>query len=331
MNFKNNPCGVSIIICFYNAGAKLLPTLKHIFSQVNRTKRNTELILVNNASNDDSESVARLFLAENANIPWKIAYESKPGLAHARLCGLSHANYDILLYCDDDNWLSSNYIHLAEEFLRSNPEVAILGGKGVPVSSIPIPDWFWLVQNYYAAGPQLPQSGCVKGTRNMVYGAGMFIRKEAFNHLLACGFKFQSLGRMGKKLSAGEDSELCLAIQISGKQIWYLADLTFQHYMEPFRLEKVYFEKLKEGMENSSFYGRFYRDYLFGYRPVVSQHFWLKESIYTVLDMLKTIGKGKFKLRRHIQLIKFLAKERGNYDKRVCEILDTCQKLEAKS
>lgn len=323
--------GVSIIICFHNAGEKLIPTLSHILAQTDRKSDDTELILVNNCSTDHSEEMARSFLAENAKLPWWIVDEPKPGLAHARLCGLFHAKFDILLYCDDDNWLSPNYVSTGEQFLRANKDVAILGGKGKAVSSIPIPDWFEKVQNFYAVGPQFPHSGRVKGKRNMVYGAGFFIRKDVFDHLLACGFTFHSLGRTGRKLSAGEDSELCLAVQITGKSIWYLEELTFQHYMEPFRLEKAYFEQLKKGMEDSGFYGRFYRDYLFGYRPVVSQHFWLKEFAYTVLDMLKTLCRGKFNLRRHIQLIRFLAKNRGTYDKRVCEILDTCQKLEAKS
>ncbi len=319
--------GVSIIICFYNAGVKLVPTLKHILAQANRTEQNTELILVNNGSDDDSEAIASMILSEKAQIPWKIVQESKPGLANARICGLSHANFDILLYCDDDNWLSSNYVHFGEQFLRANPEVAILGGKGIAVSDIPFPDWFEDVQNFYAVGPQLTQSGRVRGARNMVYGAGFFIRKRVFEYLLACGFTFQSLGRTGKNLSAGEDSELCLAVQITGKQIWYLEELTFQHYMEPFRLQKGYFKKLKNGMTDSGFYGRFYRDYLFGYIPRITPAFWMKELLYTLLDMGRCIVRRNFNIRRHVRLISFLSRERNQYNHTVQKIVTVCHNL----
>jgi glycosyltransferase involved in cell wall biosynthesis len=288
------------------------------------------LILVNNASTDDSENIIYKTISEKFPIPWKIIKEIKPGLAHARLCGLTHAQFDLLLYCDDDNWLSPDYVNKGEQFLRIHPEVAILGGKGAAVSSVAIPGWFESVQNHYAVGPQLPQSGRVKGIRNMVYGAGMFIRKEAFDHLLACGFRFQSLGRTGKNLSAGEDSELCLAMQIAGKQIWYLEDLSFQHYMEPFRLRKGYFKKMRKGMSDSGFYGRFYRDYLFGYRPDVTRHFWMKELIYTVFDILKTLPKMNFNIRRHVRLILLLLTEQDKYNHKVLQILETCEKLKNK-
>lgn len=319
--------GVSIIICFYNAGQKIVPTLNHIIQQIGRNPNSTELILVNNNSSDNTLALVKNILNQTLPFTWKIVEEPNPGLANARLCGLAHAQYDILLYCDDDNWLSPHFVTQGETFLRSNPDVAILGGKGIAVSSIPIPDWFDAYQNYYAVGPQLESSGRVRGNRNMVYGAGMFIRKSTFDYLLNCGFKFQSLGRTGKNLSAGEDSELCLAVQITGQQIWYLEDLTFQHYMEPFRLEVSYLKKLQKGMNYSGFYGRFYRDYLFGYIPQITTFFWMKEILYTFLETAKSISKLDFKIKRNFILIGFILKERNNYNERIKKIILICNNL----
>lgn len=323
--------GVSIIICFYNAGQKIAPTLNHIIQQIGRNRNSTELILVNNNSSDNTVALAKNILNYTLPFTWKIVEEPNPGLANARLCGLAHAQYDILLYCDDDNWLSPHFVSQGETFLRSNPDVAILGGKGIAVSSIPIPDWFEAYQNYYAVGPQLESSGRVRGNRNMVYGAGMFIRKSAFDYLLNCGFKFQSLGRTGKNLSAGEDSELCLAVQITGQQIWYLEDLTFQHYMEPFRLEVSYLKKLQKGMNYSGFYGRFYRDFLFGYSPSVSPAFWIKEFILTFVDGCKSLFKLNFRVERQLKLMQFIVRERSKYNQKVREIVITCQKLQKRA
>ena len=323
----NNLPGVSIIICFYNAGEKIIPTIEHLLLQRERTASNTELILVNNNSTD--KTVDRIHETLRGDLPfsWRLVFEPKAGLANARLCGLRHAAYDILLYCDDDNWLSPDYISKGELFLRGHAEVAILGGRGTAISTIALPDWFEDQQNYFAVGPQLKQSGRVFGQRYMVYGAGMFIRKARFEQLLACGFTFQSLGRTKKNLSSGEDSELCLAMQITGQQIWYLEDLTFQHFMEPFRLERNYLKKLQKGMNYSGFYGRFYRDFLFGYVPKVTAYFWVKELLYCVWDLFKKVLKLNFTWERNLKLMQFILKERTTYNHKVAQIIHTCNLL----
>jgi glycosyltransferase involved in cell wall biosynthesis len=323
--------GISIIICFFNAGDKLRPTLAHVMEQEIRNKDNTELILVNNCSTDDSIDIIQDTLAPFDNFSWKIVHEPQPGLAHARLCGLNHARFDLLLYCDDDNWLAPDYLEIAEKFMREQPNIGILGGKGTAVSTVPLPDWFEDVQNFYAVGPQLPESGVVRGQRNMVYGAGMLVRRTDFEYLLRCGFTFQSLGRTGKNLSAGEDSELCLAMQLSGKHIYYLETLHFKHFMEPFRLDKKYLIRMQIGMSNSGFYGRFYRDYLFGYRPRITRYFWQKEVIYTLKDLLKHWLKLNFHTQRQLKLIQFIWKEQNQYTKTVQQILNTCEQLVQRS
>jgi glycosyltransferase involved in cell wall biosynthesis len=319
--------GVSIIICFHNAESKLSETLEHIKNQKHRTAENTELILVNNCSTDNYEKVINEALKNFKGFPWKIVPEEKPGLANARLCGLMKAQYDILLYCDDDNWLSPGYTTMGEDFIRSNEKVAILGGKASAVSSVEIPKWFESVQNYYAVGPQMPESGRVFKSRNMVYGAGMFIRKATFLNLLNCGFKFRSMGRTKKKLSSGEDSELCLAVQVSGQHIWYLEELELKHFIEPRRLSNQYLKQLKNGISTSVFYSRFYRDYLEGYVPKVSALFWLKEATYVLKDLARQFLMLNFKSRQQLILLALLFSERGEYNKTVSEIIATCNQL----
>jgi glycosyltransferase involved in cell wall biosynthesis len=327
----SNKEGVTIVICFYNAEQRILPTLQHIMNQKGRTNSNTELVLVNNASTDDTYRIIEETMREFILFPWKIVQEKTPGLANARLCGLKNTSFDIVLYCDDDNWLDFDYVSKAELILRNNSNIGILGGLGRPVSSIQIPDWFENVQNYYAVGPQMPTSGRVIGTRNVVYGAGMLIRKSVFEKLISEGFVFQSLGRTKSNLNAGEDSELCLAVQIMGYPIQYEESLTFSHFIEPRRLTETYFQKMKNGISTSGFYSKFYLDFFKGKNNVeIPSHFWLKELIYTFRNIFNSLLRLNFNVKRELSLILFLIKERSKYDLSVTNILVLCRKLSKK-
>ena len=145
--FKN---GVSIIICFFNAEKRIINTLEHIKKQINRNYFNTELILVNNASNDNTVEIINQTLSGFDTFSWKITNEPKQGLSNARLCGLKNSVFNLLLYCDDDNWLSEDYVYLAEKRMLNNSNIGVLGGLGKPVSSIQLPKWFKKYENLYS-------------------------------------------------------------------------------------------------------------------------------------------------------------------------------------
>ncbi len=316
--------GVSIVICYYNASERIKETLNHIKLQKERLFQNTELILVDNASTDNTNSIIHDVMQDFDLFSWKIVKENKHGLANARICGLKNVSFDLIVYCDDDNWLSPDYLINAEKIMRKNQFIGILGGKGSPISSVNLPSWFDSVQNYYAVGPQMSIPGRVIGERNVVYGAGMVIRTSIFNELLKQGFVFQSLGRTKSNLNAGEDSELCFAVQIMRYQIFYDEKLLFKHFIAPKRLTEDYFNKMKNGMSKSGFYVKFYRDYFLGKSiEEIPSNFWLKELIHSFFALLRSFFRSKIDWYR----ILFLLKERSHYDESSKIILRVCKKL----
>lgn len=321
---------VTIIICFYNAGEKLIPTIEHI-GKLRTKDLAVELVLVDNASTDNSTEIIQSNADFQNHIPWKIVTEPLPGLANARLRGLETAKGKYLLFCDDDNWLNNDYLYRGVDIMESDNSIAALGGLGSPVSSVPIPEWFDEVQNTYAVGPQFHSNGEVKESRNMVYGAGMFIRKSAFREILKSGFRYLSLGRTGKSLSSGEDSEMCLAFRIAGYKIWYDDRLRFSHYISSDRLTIDYLNKLEQGMSDSGFVSRFYRDFLLkSYVPKVNSTFWVREIIHLAMETLSSSLKGRKKtLRRNLRLIKFILTDPNDYTIKVQWVLDICHSLKA--
>jgi glycosyltransferase involved in cell wall biosynthesis len=317
--------GISIIICFYNTGEKIVPTLEHIISLNTIGISNLELILVNNCSTDNTTELIHETLKNEHTIPWKIVNETNPGLTNARLKGIHEAAFNLLLFCDDDNQLSKNYLVIGSEILNTHHKIAVLGGKGIPISTVEIPDWFEKEQNFYACGPQFTQTGRVIGSRNVVYGAGMFVRKKCWQDICARGFIPISSDRQGGSLSSGGDSEMCLAFQIAGYYVWYDERLLFQHFIEPKRLTLDYLNRLKKGMSTSRFITRFYLDYFNGYIPKITRFFWLKELIYILCEKK---NYNAVSINRTFSLVLFLIIQQSNYNRKVMTVIETCLKLE---
>lgn len=323
--------GISIILCVYNGGKILPESLKYLTRLDINALQAIEMIFVDNNSTDNSCEIIKDCLKEFTVFPWKIVKEPQSGLTYARLKGISEAKYDIMLFCDQDNLLASNYLTVGVEIMDKDPMIAVLGGKGTAESDIPLPEWFKAKENFYAVGAQMPQSGLVRGQRNVVYGAGMFVRKSAFTSILNNGFRFFNMSRSGKKLYSGEDSEMCLALRIAGYKIWYDTRLEFIHFIDSQRLTRKYFKKLVNGIMQSGFISKFYFEYIYGYTPKVSRYFWLKELLYTLKELLISLYNKNYRSPRNRFLILFLLKERAKYNDKVRKIISICETLDSQN
>jgi glycosyltransferase involved in cell wall biosynthesis len=229
--------GVSVIICCHNSASRLPETLKHLAKQRLSPSTSWEVILVNNASTDDTAAVASAgWLAEGTPAPMRIVDEPTPGLSYARERGIATSQYDILVCLDDDNWLADDYLCLASEIMARTPDIGALGGRIDPAFEKEPPDWFFQMQSEYAVGPQSQLSGDITKGKCHLAGAGMVLRKTAFLELKEQGFDFILRGRTGSQLTSGEDTELCFALALSGYRIWYDDRLRLVHFIPATRL-----------------------------------------------------------------------------------------------
>jgi len=240
--------GVSVIICCYNSILRLGPTLKHLAIQEFDKEVNWEIILVDNASTDNTSENARL-LWENSdkNHPnrLKVVSESIQGLNYAREKGILEANYEFLLFCDDDNWLCSNYIQTVYDLMSTHGSIAALGGCGTALFETVPPDFVRLNPGPYAVGPQSISDGYLSPLHTL-YGAGTTYRKSALAKLKSTGFNFYLSGRLGNKLLNGEDRELNFALTLLDFKSYYCSKLTFKHFIISKRSSaEYYFNNLK--------------------------------------------------------------------------------------
>ncbi len=235
--------GVSLIICCYNSEKRLPETLLAISKQEVSPDLRWEIILVDNASTDNTAILANSIWNElNNPVELRIVKESKPGLGNARNKGISEALFSILLFCDDDNWLSPNYLQDTYDIFEADRNIAASGGKGIPVFETEKPYWFDEYAEAFAIGSQ--EINREDGRLLNLYGAGMAIRKTALDQLFASGFVPIMQGRVGKKLTSSEDTELTYAFVLMGYKLHYSKDLTFFHYLPAGRLQLDYFKRL---------------------------------------------------------------------------------------
>jgi len=244
--------GISVIICCYNSADVLPQTLEYISKQVVEPPFVWEIILVDNASTDDTSKFAREYWASfNCSIPFTIIFEAEAGLSNARKAGLRKAAYDFILFCDDDNLLEPDYIQSGSTTLLNNPHIAMLGGKGIPKLPIEMPDWFERYAYQYAVGQQGACRKDITIERGYVYGAGSFLRRSAYNELVKKGFQYTLSGRKGKSLLSGEDNELGYALSLIGYSIYYDENLLFTHVLSMQRLHYSYLKNLKRAVAYS--------------------------------------------------------------------------------
>ena len=241
---------ISIIICCYNSEYRIKSTLEHLACQ-NIGFLGCELILVDNNCQDNTVKIA-LSVWEDCNNPFtlRIEEQKEPGLSHARRKGIYTAKGEIIIFCDDDNWLEKDYIKNAFEIMKSNSKIGVLSGQSRAVSDIEIPTWFYSHYSYYACGVLAMQSGDVT-SRMWVWGAGMVLRRELIMKIYSL-FSHKLTGRKGQDLSSGEDVEICLWHILSGYKLWYASELSIKHYMSNFRLDsKMAVKQFKEQLQSS--------------------------------------------------------------------------------
>lgn len=254
MEFKN--IGVSVIICCYNSGVKLIPTLRHLASQRPFEGIWYEVIIVDNNCTDNTIFIAsEEWRSLATNIPILFVTEKKAGLKFARKKGLEVSSFEYVVFCDDDNWLCDTYLKRVYQLFEHNDKVAIIGGIGEAVCEIATPIWFNLLDGFgYAIGKEGRENGLV----DSAYGAGMAIRRCVMLELMNSSKNFILNGRTGNTLSSGEDIEMCFLVKEAGYDILFDDSLLFHHFLTSKRLTWSYYLKLRSSFGSANSYIQLY-------------------------------------------------------------------------
>ncbi len=246
------PPGVSVVVCCHNSAQRLPQTLAHLAAQQVQGGLQWEVIVVDNNSADETSQVALTRWPSDAPAPLRVVPEPKLGLSHARYRGYTEANYECISFLDDDNWASPEWVQLTSELMGQYPVIGACGGFNEAVCEVSPPWWFERYKKFYAIGPQGQEAGEITWTRGFLWGAGLTIRKSAWQQLVGKGFRSVLVDRQGASLSSGGDSEFCFALRLADWRLWYEPSLNLRHFLPANRLEWSYLRRLCRGLGASS-------------------------------------------------------------------------------
>jgi len=221
--------GISIIICVRNGAKRIVPTLKSLATQIIPDSLKCELLIIDNASTDSTGRIAREYWESvKSPFPINVLTEPKPGKANALMMGYNSAKYELMLLCDDDNWLQPYYLKTVCEIFRENPHIGLLGGYGRALfEPDKKPKWFEKWENCYVCGKHLKHNGFLKSRDFRIWGAGSVLRKTMWNFLMYNGFMFHNSLNAGKAMT--EDAELSMVISFTGHRLFFDDRLWFTH------------------------------------------------------------------------------------------------------
>ena len=226
-------------------------TINHLLCLEQFDELVTELVLVNNNSNDMTENIMKSVLEKKAKVVY--VFEGNPGLSNARLSGFNQTTGSWIAYIDDDNYLCPDWLVKLDQILQNTGKCGIVGGAIVPTINFNMTDENRAVLNKLYKSLACSHlsveeiDSCAVFEKTTVVGAGMVIKRDILEELKKRGW-LRLKGRTGKKMSAGEDEEICHCALSLGYTIRRYDCLLIEHDLPADRLTIDYAVRLMEGI-----------------------------------------------------------------------------------
>lgn len=246
---------LSVIICTYNPRLDLLVWTLESLAQQTLPLTEWELIVVDNKSNPSIDLNA--VLPERLKPITQLLREEEPGLSAARCAGIKVSTGEPIIFVDDDNNLSPDYLSQTLAIARENPALGCFGGKAVPHFECEPSDWLRpLINNLgirdYGEEPIISRQN-EWGPWEPI-GAGLVVRRAigiSFADFYRHQTEARALGRKGDSLASCEDSLFShLSIQLGFANAYHPA-LKLIHFIKDSRVLPSYFARLMLAMGGS--------------------------------------------------------------------------------
>ena len=144
---------LSIIVPMYNAEKYIETCLDSILNS-NLSKKDYEIIIVNDGSKDKSPEIAKTYASQYSNIIY--LNQENQGQSTARNNGIKNCNGEYVWFVDADDAIERDLLKILK-LLSENPNIDILGIQLKDVNE----DYSFL--NYSCTQPTLPHNKVILG------------------------------------------------------------------------------------------------------------------------------------------------------------------------
>lgn len=218
---------ISVLLATHNGADTIEHTLRAMSCLV-APLGGWELIVVNNASNDETEP---LVLKWRERLPLRYLVERRLGKSKAINTALAAAKGEFIVMTDDDvlpdrNWLAE-WRRIADEF----PDIAVFSGAVVPEFVDSKPPAFVSDGSYGALyGAHVPEiEGEIKPSNSSelieVSGANLAMRKSAYER----GNRLDEIYLIGNSGLMGEDTDFVNRMAKAGYKVGYTPEPLVRH------------------------------------------------------------------------------------------------------
>jgi len=223
---------ITVAICTRNRVRFLDECVQSVLPQLGD---NCDLLIVDNASTDDTAQLAQRLADENRAV--SAILQPQLGLSHARNAAIHNARGEWVLFLDDDAVAADNWLAAYRAFLKDlpSPKVATVGGAVFPRFETSPPRW--IDQSLYRMDCG-PRSFAFDG-KGGPWGGNIAYRRQT---ILDIGGFDTELGRKGDFQGAHEESFLSTQLQKAGHEIWWLPGAAIHHFVpvDRFRVKSLW-------------------------------------------------------------------------------------------
>ena len=232
---ESSTTAVSAVICTHN-GADRLPHAVASLCKQDYAAQRYEIIVVDNASTDDTKRVVGELANESA-IKVRYIYEPKLGLANARNTGVQAAAGDIVALIDDDAVADARWLSALMDIYREHGPACV---GGPVVAQWPRSPPAWLAKELHLYLTIVDMGDSVRELFGLEYPAGTNISFKKAAVLEVGGFD-PRFGRKGSLLLSGEEDDLCARLETAGYRRFYTPHAIVDNPIPEERLTRKWF------------------------------------------------------------------------------------------
>ena len=232
---------LSLVIATYNRAEQLMTTLDSVATQ-KCSCGEWECVVVDNNSADDTHERVERFAKEHPELNIRYIFEQRQGLSHARNAGIAASVGDIIAFIDDDERIVEEFVEAYITLFDSQPDAMSAGGKIIADYPTGRPRWMSHYPELPIANPMDFGDKIIPFPKNRIPGGGnMAMRRRVFETI---GMFDTSLGRTGKRLIGGEESDLFERMDKFSMRCYYVPRAVMYHIIPAEKLTAEYFDRL---------------------------------------------------------------------------------------